>query len=226
MKNENGRQFPDGYYFDSESKDAVPESGAADVKKETGEILSPTVEAVETNEVKKSPAEIAQKRRENIVSFFKNSKEVLFNKASRVGNNIKSFFGKVKNTSINVALAPDAYVSKGYEKLDAFLNGKADQLETFIKNGVDIAELAAGFVKNRSVENLNAVKDAVVAKYESLKQFGVNAVEAGAEKIAAVKEGVRTKKNNLIIAYLKSIEEKYRQKADRTASTITLLQSF
>ncbi len=222
MTNENGRQYPDGYYFDTESKDAVPEQ-ASDAKIESTEASTPAPENVE---VKKSPAEVAQERKESVVNFFKKSKDSLFTKASKVGNGIVNFFGKVKNTALNVALAPDAYIAKGYEKLDTFVESKADQLDAFVQGRVEMAELVAGFVKDKSVEKLNAVKDAAVARYEGLKQFGVNAVEAGAEKIRAAKEGIRNKKNNLIIAYLKSVEEQHRAKADRAASSIALLQSF
>lgn len=222
--NENGRAYPAEYYFDDQSKDAVPESemNSTEVK-----VDEPKVETVQDAEM--SPSEVAQKRKEAVVNFFNHTKENFKNKVSLVGNGIKNLFGKAKafgSKALDVAIAPDAYIAKGLENADNFLDKKADQLELFVKGRIDMVKIISEFVQYESVEKYVEVQNAVDARFESLKQYGVNAIESGADRIRSVKEGVRNKKNQIIIAYLKSIEESHRAKADNIASKISFLNSL
>jgi predicted transcriptional regulator len=235
------RSQPDAYYFDKDSVDTVPEPVTASADT-TGEVMTETTnnevvsenvektENVETAtpsaEVKRSPADIAQERRDSVVNFLKNSKERVSGVVSTVGNKMKNFFGRVKSTSLNVAFAPDAYVAKGYEKVEDFMAKKSEQMANFAKSKIEMAELVASFLKDKSSEELDRIQATIRNDYEALKQFGVDTVEAGADRIRGLKEVVRNKKNSFIISILKSIEEKHRARADKVAASIALLQSI
>jgi len=238
-KNENpinpteaGRAYPPGYYFDQESTDAtaeLPKSVAAETSSEISteapvEASANTSENLETSP--SSAAEIAGQRREALGNFFKNSKDALLTKASSVGSGIMNFFGKARNAAINVAIAPDAYISAGYEKAGDFYVQKTNQLESFVQKKVAVAEAKAKFAKDKTVESVTSLKDSVVDQYESLKQFGVDTIEAGRLKTREIKSGFRTRKNNFIIAILRAIEERHREKANNVAATIALLQTI
>lgn len=231
MSNENGRSMPDKYYFDDESKDAVPESEIISSENAAAEVKTETIAT--TPEVKLSAKEIASQRRENLSRFFKEKKDSLKNSVQSVGANIKSFFGKVKafgknsvDTAINVAVAPDAYISKGVESVNNFIDKKNEQLDNFVKGKAELLKLFAEFTQYKTVEKYEGIKSGIEARYNALKQYGEDAVESGKSRVREVKDGIRNKKNSIIIAALRSVSEGLRSKADAVEEKISLLESI
>ncbi len=225
MTNQPGRSQPTEYYFDENSVDALPK---AEMKKAKDQTIEVPVEILNSPEAK-SASEIAKGRRESVAIFFKNTKESFKTKASSVGNGLKSFFGKTKawgNKAIDIAIAPGAHLAEGAAAVSNFAERKADQIDAFVEGRVEMAQIIAEFLKDKSIEKFNEVRDTATARYEKLKQYGADAVEAGAASIRGVRENMRQRKIAKQIAALKSVEDRHRAKADSVAATISLLQGL
>jgi hypothetical protein len=238
----NETEYPKGYYFGdkgNETTEIPPAEVPVEVPIET-KVESPVVNTETVKAPEMSPSEIAKQRREGIANFFTNTKDKFKNKALSVGTSIKNFFGKARalrgsiiesgkalgNEALDFVVAPDAYIKKGAENIAEWVNNKAERLSNFAKGKAELAAAIMSIVEKETAERVNEIQAKIAERYEDLKQFGSDAIEAGAGKIRDIKEGFRNKKNNMIIAFLKSIEGVFRTKADRVAGKIQLLQGL
>lgn len=241
MTNENERPYPAGYYFDdkrdgvAETPIEVPAESPVETQTESPIAVTETVKAPEI-----SPSEVAKQRREGVVNFFKNTKENFKSKVQSAGAGLRRFFGKTKalggtiiegskalgNETLDVIIAPDAYIKKGTENLRGWVKNKAETISNFAKGKEELIVAIANLMENKTIEKVDEIQAKIYERYESIKQYGNDAIESAADRIRDVKEAFRNAKNNLIIIFLKSIEETHRAKADKVAKTIELLQGL
>lgn len=228
----NEQEYPAGYYFDDKKDDVIAVPAEVTANEVHTEVVAEAPMETKTETVKApeiSPSEVAKQRREGVVKFFKDTKTNFKNKMQSIGGGIKKFFGKAKtlgNEVIDVVVAPDAYIKKGAENLATWSKNKVESISNFAKSKAELIAAIASLVENKTIDKINEIQSGISQRYEALKQHGTDAIESGAGKIRDVKEGLRDAKNSLIIAFLKSIEERHRAKADKVASTIQLLQGL
>jgi hypothetical protein len=146
--------------------------------------------------------------------------------ARTLGNETLDSAKVVGNEALNFVVAPDVYIKKGAENLAVWSRNKAESMSNFAKGKAELVAAVMKIVENETAERVNQIQADIAKRYEDLKQFGNDAIESAAGKIRDVKEGLRNKKNNLIIAFLKSIEGAFRTKADKVAGKIELLQGL
>jgi len=200
-------------------------------KPEEAELMQQNTEqgTEQKSETKPSPSEVAKQRRESVSNFINDKKENFKNKISSAGQGIKNFFGKVKafgGKVADVAIAPDAYIASGLEKANSFVDKKAEQLNSFVEGKIALGKLFVNFAENKTVETYTELQNAIVSRYEGLKQYGNDAIEAGRNKIKETKDNSRNKKNAFIIGILKSLQEKHQARADKVARTIQNIQDI
>ena len=177
-------------------------------------------------EQKRHPSTVAEQRREAISNFMSNKKEGLKNVLTKGAKSVGGFLKRVGNKALNVAIAPDKYIAHGVEKTKNWFSAKGEQVAKFATEKIELARLTAECIKDATTEKMEKLVSAVEARLTQLEQFGNDSIEAGKNKIAEVKQGLRDRKNSFILSILESIRQKHQAKADSVAAKMALLQTF
>lgn len=122
--------------------------------------------------------------------------------------------------------ATEAYdfTAEKAQQAKQFVENKSTQVKEFAQDKILVAEAVVSLAKDKTVENLNIAKEAVVDRFDKTVEYGKNAIDSAKHRAQEVKKSFLDKKANFFKKILERKFEIQTQKLEKTKRKLAQYQ--
>lgn len=182
-----------------------------------GEYLEEPPSEIFIQNEKQDPFEKGRERITKIGETISDLKDGFFSSVKNVGSRISRFWKgskKFAGDSAAAVLSIDDLAAQGYVSANTWIDTKSEQVNSFIENKkeviktnvsqkVELAKSIVLYAEGRTIQKLDDVRNGIANRYNNIKGYGENALNAARSEISRIKDERNAKKNALKAAQLK-----------------------